>query len=182
MPNDAPPSLLARLDRADRALSRRILAKPHEGAERRWVSVLHRISQTGSYGVGWVALFAVVVTFLKGPGLAALAAALVIGTLLTNTAIKLVLRRPRPSHNPIGEQPRTYSMPSAHTSMAVVGASVMTVLAPAAAPLWWAWAGILALSRIILGMHYVGDVLGGIILGLALALGVAIPLLHAAGA
>lgn len=177
------PSLLTSLDALDRRISRRLFADPATGRHAVWLAATHRISQTGSYGIGWVALFAVVVTVLEGWQLAALAAACVLGTLLVNTGIKLLVRRPRPRYdNPVGERPRTFSMPSAHTSMAVVGASSMTLVAPKATVLWCAWAVVLAASRIVLGMHYVGDVVCGVLLGLALGLLVAVPLLQQAGA
>lgn len=179
---DPRPTLLSRIDGLDRRASRHIVAHPPPGHRTLWLSAVHRLSQTGSYGVGWVLIFAAVVTYTNGWKLATVAAGCVIGTLLINTSLKLVVRRPRPWYNPIGERPKTFSMPSAHTSMAIVGAVVMTELVPALTGAWWAWAVALAVSRIILGMHYVGDVIAGTAIGLLLALLVALPLLHMAGA
>lgn len=176
------PTLLSRIDAADRRISRRIVAHPQPGHRTIWLQAVHRLSQTGSYGLDWVLLFAAVVTVTDGWLLATVAAGCVVGTLLVNTALKLVVRRPRPWYNPIGERPKTFSMPSAHTSMAIVGASVMTELVPTLLAAWWAWALMLAVSRIILGMHYIGDVVCGVLLGLALASLIAVPLLELAGA
>jgi undecaprenyl-diphosphatase len=99
----------------------------------------------------------------------------ILGTLMLNTAVKLVVRRPRPT-GAHGHTPRSYSFPSAHSSMAVVGASAMTVLEPALAVLWWAIAALLAASRVLLGAHYLGDVVAGALLG-ALVATVAVPVL-----
>lgn len=180
-----PPSqgVLARIDAFDRALSARIVARPDVTGQRRlWLRAVHRCSQAGSYGIGWVVLFAILVTAMEGRRLALVASACVLGTLVANTGIKLVVRRPRPRHNLVGVGPATYSMPSAHTSMAVVGAAAMTLVAPVLAPLWWAIAIALAGSRLVLGMHYVLDVFAGLAFGALVSWLVALPLLRAAGA
>ena len=170
--------MLARLDAWDRALSARCLIEPGTGVRRVAMSAVRRISQTGSYGVGWVVLFAVVATWLKGPLVAVAAAACVLGMLLVNTVVKQLVRRGRPALRTFEHQPTTYSMPSAHTAMAVVGAGVMSVIAPQLAPLWWGWAVVLAVSRVVLGMHFIGDVLAGAMLGAFMAWTVAEPLVH----
>lgn len=165
--------MLQRLNILDHQLSTKLrAAKPSP-----FVSVVHRASQTGSYGVIWVLLFAVVATWLAGWKAAVVASACVLGSLMLNTLIKSQIERPRPADNPIGHQPTTHSMPSAHTVMAVVGATCMTIVAPAAAPLWWGWMLILAGSRVYLGMHYLGDVLVGAILGAIIASTIAWPLM-----
>lgn len=168
------------ISRLDHRVSRAIAASP-QGDElplTRSLRVLNRVSQTGSYGVGWVVLFAAVVGFAKSWQLAAVGAACVIGTLVLNTGIKTVIRRPRPTYGVLDHSPTTYSMPSAHTSMAVVGAAIMTHLFPDLAVLWWVWSGILALSRIVLGVHFVGDVVVGGMFGAVLAWLVAVPLIE----
>ena len=176
----AATGLLARLDALDQALSERCLITPGGGARRATMGTVRRISQTGSYGIGWIVVFAVVATWLEGPLVALVAAACVVGTLFVNTAVKELVRRVRPEVRTFAHQPSSYSMPSAHTAMAVVGAGVMSVIAPQLALMWWAWAVILAGSRIVLGMHFVGDVLVGALFGALLAWSVATPLIHAA--
>ncbi|MBC7643993.1 MAG: phosphatase PAP2 family protein [Thermoleophilia bacterium] len=174
----AGAGLLARLDAFDQALSARCLVAPGTGARRVVMGGVRRISQTGSYGVGWVVLFAVVATWLEGPLVALVAAGCVVGTLFVNTSVKELVRRTRPVAGSFSHQPASYSMPSAHTAMAVVGAGVMSVIAPELAPVWWAWAVILAVSRVVLGMHFVGDVVLGALFGTLLAWSVAAPLIH----
>lgn len=178
--NEAPPSpaFLARLDALDRRFSTWCLVAPGDGRRRTLMGIVRRLSQTGSYGVGWIVLFAVVVTAVEGWKVAALAAACVVGTLATNTVVKEIVRRPRPVRTSFEDHPSSFSMPSAHTSMAVVGAAIMSAIAPALWPLWWAWTLLLATSRIVLGMHYVGDVVMGAVFGALLARFVAVPLIH----
>jgi membrane-associated phospholipid phosphatase len=173
----APATLLARLDVLDRRLSRRLLYRPEGRTGRALLVALRRASQTGSYGTGWIALFAVGATVLEGWRIAVIAAACVVGMLLLNTAIKVLVRRPRPVARAIEHQPRTFSMPSAHTSMAMVGAAAMSQVAPELAIAWWGWAVVLAVSRIMLGMHFFGDVVMGALLGAMVASAVVEPLL-----
>lgn len=145
-----------------------------------WVTLLRRFSESGSYGTGWIVLFAIVAATGNGGLRAAIAAAgCVVGMLALNSIVKLLARRPRPVLRAIDHQPSSYSMPSAHTSMAVVGAATMSLLVPAAAPAWWTITVLLALSRIMLGMHFLGDVLVGAALGAVTAWLVAVPLVSA---
>ncbi len=161
----------------DRRISNKLLLRPSSSRGKSLTTALARVSQTGSYGVGWVFLFAVVVTLLEGPLPALACGSLVVGTLFLNTLVKNVFRRPRPPESATGHKPSSWSMPSAHTSMAVVGAWSITMVLPSLWFLWWGWALVLAASRILLGMHFAGDVLAGALLGLVIAAFVAQPLL-----
>ena len=173
------PSFLERLDTADRRASAAIVIKPRaDGRPRRWVAVLRRFSEAGSYGIGWIVLFAVVAVLSDGLVQGAVAAAFVVATLVLNTVIKRLIRRPRPIQRAIDHAPSSYSMPSAHTSMAMVGAATMQVLIPELPLLWWSIAIALGASRVMLGMHYLADVLVGAGLGLLLGLAVAAPIVE----
>jgi undecaprenyl-diphosphatase len=173
-------TLAARLDALDRRVSEALVVRPRaDGTARPWLVVLRRFSEAGSYGVGWVVAFALVAG-LGGDGFARalVAAACVVGMLAFNTVVKNLVRRPRPVAKAIDHSPTTYSMPSAHTSMAMVGAATMQVMLPDQAVLWWTVAAALAASRVLLGMHYLADVLAGVALGLACGLLVAAPLVQ----
>ncbi|AOM01776.1 phosphatase PAP2 family protein [Cobetia marina] len=62
-----------------------------------------------------------------------------------------------------------YSFPSGHTLHAVLFASLTAQQLPELAILVTPLAMLIALSRVILGLHYVSDVLAGALLGLGLA-------------
>lgn len=172
--------MLDHLDRLDRRLSTLLLVKARsDGMPRRWLILLRRFSEAGSYGVGWIVLFGVVGVASDGFRRGLAAGTLVLMMLAFNTLVKRIIRRPRPLTRAIDHAPTTYSMPSAHTSMAMVGAATMQVIVPDQAILWWCVAVALALSRVLLGMHYLFDVLAGVALGLACGLLIAAPVVQA---
>jgi decaprenylphosphoryl-5-phosphoribose phosphatase len=84
-----------------------------------------------------------------------------------NMAVKLLVRRRRPSLAglpPLASTPTQLSFPSAHTATAFAGALAYSRLGLARAPLY-ALAAATAASRPYLGLHYPSDVLAGALLG-----------------
>jgi membrane-associated phospholipid phosphatase len=84
-----------------------------------------------------------------------------------NTAIKRVVGRRRPELPglpPLTGTPTALSFPSAHASTSFAGADVYSRLG-LPAPLLYALAAGLSLSRLYLGVHYPSDVVAGAVLG-----------------
>tara|TARA_R110002050_G_scaffold83858_1_gene179114 strand:- start:2955 stop:3482 length:528 start_codon:yes stop_codon:yes gene_type:complete len=86
--------------------------------------------------------------------------------------LKNTIRRHRPCHALAGftssyEPSDKFSLPSGHTAGAFLFASVINVVFPALAPVAFAWACFVGISRISLGVHYPMDIIAGAGLGIA---------------
>ena len=170
------PGLLARLEARDRAVSAVIAGRwPHP----RWFTLpLGAISLTGNYGIVWIVLAAVGAAVGAG-GFSwrrfAYAGGAVLVTEWLTFLVKIRVRRQRPPDREPGAKahipvPLSPSFPSSHASMSTVGALTMSVLYPTLWPAFVALAVVLTASRVYLRVHYLGDVLAGVCLGLALGL------------
>jgi membrane-associated phospholipid phosphatase len=168
-----PPTFPGRLDRLDRELSRRAATRwPHP----RWFAwPLGAFSLTANYGILWYVVALLPWVFGEPRPLARALYVAVPVTLVEASGflVKRLVARPRP---PIADptQPRqiplpfSKSFPSSHASMAVVGTFTVGTLYPAALPALVLLTLVLCFSRVYLGVHYLGDVLGGLAFGLVL--------------
>jgi MYXO-CTERM domain-containing protein len=135
------------------------------------VSTSRALSHFGEHAAGWVGVAAVGAALsrrrrrdmlLVGVGaLAAHAAAI---------AIKLVVRRARPDHPAVtvnAGTPSALSFPSAHATSSTAAAMLLCRATGSRLPL--VLIPVMALSRLVLGVHYPTDVLAGIAVGAPVA-------------
>lgn len=181
---DSIRNVLQRLERLDRSLSRRMAELwPHP----RWFRVpLGALSLTANYGILWYAIAALPLALGESRPLAKALYIAVPITLVEGSGylIKLVVGRPRP---PVADPnlpgyipvPFSKSFPSSHASMSVVGTLAVSALWPWSWPFLVTLSAVLCFSRVYLGVHYLGDVLGGagygLLFGAAWVLLIAVP-------
>ena len=85
--------------------------------------------------------------------------------------VKLAVQRPRPRLN-TGNIPMSvssvdkYAFPSGHASRCVALAAYFCYYIHWTTHLWYVWALVVSLSRILIGRHHISDVLAGIVAGL----------------
>ena len=96
-------------------------------------------------------------------------------SLAGSTAVKILIERPRPVFAEPISAVGGYGFPSGHATAAGMAATVLAVLAVAVVRrrllrstvimTGWALAALVALDRVFLGVHYLSDVVGGLLLG-----------------
>ncbi len=87
-----------------------------------------------------------------------------------NYVLKRKIARPRPSAaNPdiitLGKKPPCYSFPSSHAGSTFAFFFILLFWEFPEAPYIGLWAAIVSFSRMYLGVHYLTDVIGGILVG-----------------
>lgn len=112
-----------------------------------------------------------------------LSAALGVESLVVNQGIKKMFRRSRPTTS--GDDrftvrtPSTSSFPSGHASSAAFAVVVLTSFSGwALMPLWMSIAAVVALSRVVVRIHHLTDVVAGVATG-ALLGAIALPIVTA---
>jgi undecaprenyl-diphosphatase len=140
-------------------------------ALRRFFGVISRLGD----GVFWYSLMGVLATFGGTRGIVAALHMALTGIVAATMykGLKRWTRRPRPfrTHDaivpyvaPLDE----FSFPSGHTLHAVSFTLIALAWFPLLAPLLVPFTVLVALSRIVLGLHYPSDVLAATVIGLAL--------------
>jgi len=85
--------------------------------------------------------------------------------------VKHIVRRVRPCDASCPDEPPKrvldrFSFPSGHTAGAFLMATVVSSFFPLMSAVFFAWAFLVGLSRIYLGVHYPTDVLAGMVVGI----------------
>jgi undecaprenyl-diphosphatase len=138
---------------------------------------MYSASAVGDHGMVWLALAGVQAVRAARAGepwkrlLLRAAAGLGTESALVNGPVKWLFRRSRPVHEGPRprhlRQPRTSSFPSGHATAAFFGAALLRDTDDLW-PVYYAIAAIVAASRVHVKIHHGSDVIGGVVLGVAL--------------
>lgn len=135
------------------------------------------ITHFGDGGLFWIAL-SVVLLFIKPTRRVGFTSSISIalGALCTNVCLKNLVHRTRPyivneNLHVLINFPHDYSFPSGHTCASFAVATVIFCLLPKkyGVPAI-IFASLIAISRLYIGVHYLTDVLGGLFVGVTVAL------------
>ena len=136
-------------------------------------TVMRTVTWAGSYAAAIVAVvIALLLWWIRGWKNSALRLAVAVGGAAAyNALLKVLFARLRPEVIPAMVTTETFSFPSGHTTIAVALYGSLAVMfwrreqrtVPVALVFF---AGVVALSRIYLGIHYPSDVLGALFLGI----------------
>jgi undecaprenyl-diphosphatase len=163
--------MLKRILLSDAQLSQRLRIAEQPGPLRQWAAFL------AHSGDSWFWLLGLAVLWLAGsPAWKTRAIVFIVSILVTAVlvlAVKFTVRRSRPpgEWGAIYRQTDPHSFPSGHAARAIL----LAVLAVLSGPAWFAlllviWAPLVSLARIAMGVHYVSDVLAGMLFGALSAL------------
>ena len=140
-----------------------------------WLNpVFEALSYVGTLGAVWIAIAIVVGLLWRRWGIVVLTVAAVAIADLSARGLKDVFHVERPSTRyaepkPLIHAPHDPSFPSGHAATSFAAATLLTTFAPRWTPAWLVLASAIAFSRVYVGVHYPLDVIGGAVLGTAVA-------------
>lgn len=159
-----PESFAQAALRADVAAYRAVRGQPIHPAV---VQGALALSHFGEHALGWLAIGAAGAAFDAPRRRAWVRATVAVAAAHGgNIALKQVVRRPRPDLADLparGRTPSKLSFPSAHAASTFAAATAFGPLLPRLP--WRALAATMAVSRVVLGVHYPSDVVAGAVIG-----------------
>ncbi len=137
--------------------------------------IFEGLTYAGKFGAIWILIALVLAVSWRRWGVLLLTGASVALADLTASGLKDVFDVQRPSGRyalpkPLIHAPTDGSFPSGHSATSFAGATILTVAVPRLAPAWIVLACAIAFSRVYVGVHYPLDIVGGAVLGVAIAL------------
>lgn len=136
--------------------------------------IMKLISLCGDFGMSW--LIIIFLSHMYEPTRQMsidMLIALIATTLIGQVTIKSIVRRKRPCHSYpdvslLIPTPSDLSFPSSHTASSFACSTVLFLFYPIAGIIGYIYAFLTAVSRIYLFVHYLSDVVCGMILGISI--------------
>ena len=147
--------------------------------------VFSMASTIGDFSVVWhvIGVLCAVISVISFRETLSLSVALGCESLIVNQGLKRIFRRDRPTIS--GDErfdvrtPSTSSFPSGHASSATCAAIILTSFTAMPLAIVWILVGVVvALSRVVVRIHHLSDILGGLVAGAVLG-GIAVPVINA---
>ncbi len=160
------------LEAWDATISQRLrLSEGRRGL--RWLAIfLAHSGDSWFWGAGLLFLIGWGNPFWRSWALAQLSGIFLLAILVMGLKFTFRRRRPEGSWGKIYRTTDPHSFPSGHAARAIfLGMLALFLGPPWLAGLLLLWAPLVALARVVMGVHYLSDVLGGLLFGLLLALG-----------
>ena len=140
-----------------------------------WLNpVFEALSYAGRLGLLWIGIALLLALLYRRWGVLGLTIVAVALADASATGLKALFDRPRPplrypEQDPLVQVPDTGSFPSGHGATSFAGATILSFAFPRSAPFLLPLAAAVAFSRVYLGVHYPLDIVGGAVLGAAIA-------------
>ena len=147
--------------------------------------VFSMASTVGDFSAVWhvIGLLCAITSVISFRETLSLSVALGCESLIVNQGLKRIFRRDRPTVS--GDErfdirtPSTSSFPSGHASSATCAAIILTSFTGMPLAIVWILVGVVvALSRVVVRIHHLSDILGGLVAGAVLG-GIAVPVINA---
>lgn len=147
--------------------------------------VFSMASTVGDFSVVWhvIGMLCAITSVISFRETLSLSVALGCESLSVNQGLKRIFRRDRPTVS--GDErfnirtPSTSSFPSGHASSATCAAIILSSFTAMPLAIVWILVGVVvALSRVVVRIHHLSDILGGLVAGAVLG-GIAVPVINA---
>ena len=151
----------------DARLSADLHVAERPGKLRNMAAVLAHSGDSWFWGAGLLILWWLGSLFWKQWAIILLAAISILAALVMGLKFVIRRRRPEGTWGSIYRNTDPHSFPSGHAARAFL----IAVLAAGLGPLWaaiilWIWAPLVSLARVAMGVHYVSDVVAGLVVGI----------------
>ena len=138
--------------------------------------IMKFISMCGDFGMSWLIVILITNMIDQTRTMSIdMLIALIAATLIGQVTIKSLVRRKRPCHTYPEVQllittPSDLSFPSGHTTSSFACSTVMMLYNPILGIIGYIYAILTAISRLYLFVHYLSDVVTGVILGITIGI------------